>query len=63
MRGFKIICGVAVVFMALHMVHAIHHFVDMKSEMPAAMWVSILVAGVAMNLLSFAGGILLVTGK
>jgi hypothetical protein len=63
MRGFKILCGIAVLFMAVHMVHPIHHFVHMKNEMPAAMWFGVLVLGVASDLLSFVGGIFLITGK
>lgn len=63
MRGFKIVCGIAVLFMALHMVHAIHHFLSMRSEMSAAMWGGILVLGVVADLLSIVGGVFLVTGK
>jgi len=63
MRALKVVCGIAVLFMALHMVHAIEHFTHMRNEMGAWMWDGVLVLGVVADLLSFIGGILLLTGK
>ncbi len=63
MRAFKVICGIAVLFMALHMVHAIHHFTHMRNEMSAGMWGGMLVLGVVADLLSVVGGIFLIAGK
>ncbi|HEY3928529.1 MAG TPA: hypothetical protein VGL89_09155 [Candidatus Koribacter sp.] len=63
MRVLKVVCGIAVLFMALHMVHAIEHFTHMRNEMSAWMWDGVLVVGVVADLLSAVGGVLLIMGK
>lgn len=63
MRAFKIICGIAVLFMALHMVHAIHHFTHMRNEMSAGMWFGLTGLAVVADVLSLVGGVFLIAGK
>lgn len=63
MRGFKIICGIGVLFISLHMVHAIHHFHHMRPEMSGSMFWGMMSLAVMMDLLSITGGLLLLIGK
>lgn len=63
MRGLKIVCGIAVLLMSLHMVHAIEHFTHMRAEMSGSLYWGLMVLGVAMDALSLVGGLLLLTSK
>jgi hypothetical protein len=63
MRGLKILCGISVLILAVHMAHPIHHFVGMRHEMPASYFWGILLVGVVSELFSFVGGIFLIAGK
>lgn len=63
MRGLKIVSGIAVLLMSLHMVHAIEHFTHMRSEMSASMYWGVMLLGVAMDAFSLVGGLLLLTSK
>jgi hypothetical protein len=61
MRALNIICGIAVLILSLHMVHAIHHFVSHSPEdFHGAGFVALLVAGIAVDILAFIGGCLLI---
>ena len=59
MRVLRIAAGIAVLLNALHFVHAIHHFWVNDSPHSAATMAAI-AGAIALDLLSFAGGILLV---
>ena len=63
MRGLKIVCGISVLILAVHMAHPIHHFLNMRSEMPAAYYWAILLVGLLSEIFSFVGGIFLIAGK
>lgn len=63
MRALKIICGLAVLFLALHMVHAIHHFFHMQGSMSAAMFWGLTALAALVELFSIMGGVLLLIGK
>jgi hypothetical protein len=58
MRALRIAAGIAVLLNALHFVHAIHHFTVMDSPLGAGGWAAVAAAAV-LDLLSFAGGFLL----
>ena len=61
MRALNIVCGIAVLILSLHMLHAIHHFVSHSPEdFHGAGFVALLVGGIAVDILSFVGGCLLV---
>lgn len=63
MRALKIVCGVAVVILSLHMVHAIHHFHHMQNEMSAGLFWGGIALAVLMDALSLVGGIVLLMGR
>ncbi len=63
MRTLKIICGIAVLFMSVHMVHAIHHFHNMRNEMSGSMFWGLMILALLADILSFVGGIVLLIGK
>jgi hypothetical protein len=58
MRSLRIAAGIAVLLNALHFIHAIHHFYSSDSTHSAGTW-AMLLAGIAIDLLSFAGAYLL----
>ena len=58
MRALRIAAGVAVLLNALHSVHAIHHFWVLDGPHSPATWAGI-AGAVLLDLLSFAGGVLL----
>lgn len=58
MRALRIAAGIAVLLNALHFVHAIHHFMSQNAPYGAGGWAAI-TAAVLLDLLSFAGGFLL----
>lgn len=61
MRALNIVCGIAVLILSLHMVHAIHHFISYPpDEAHGAAFFALLVAGIAIDILSFVGGCLLI---
>jgi hypothetical protein len=58
MRGLKIASGIAVLLVALHMVHGIHHVVAVMGIHSGGMWA--LVAGaVIVDVFAIVGGVLL----
>ena len=58
MRALRIVAGIAVLLNALHFVHAIHHFFANNVTLGAGGWAA-LAAAIMIDLLSFAGGFLL----
>ena len=61
MRALYILCGIAVLFTSLHLVHAIHHFYAIGSHEGmhgAALW-GAMFAAIVIDVLSFVGGCLL----
>ena len=61
MRALNVICGIAVLLLSLHMVHAIHHFIATSThENYGAVFICLLIAGVGVDILSFIGGCLLI---
>ena len=58
MRALRIAAGLAVLLNALHFVHAIHHFWANDSTHSAATGAG-LAAAILIDLLTFAGGVLL----
>jgi hypothetical protein len=58
MRALKIVCGIAVLLVALHMIHGIHHVVSHNGAHGAGMWTLAVIAGVV-DLLAIIGGVLL----
>lgn len=61
MRALNIACGIAVLILSLHMVHAIHHFISHSPDgIHGATFACLLVAGIGVGVLSFIGGCLLI---
>jgi len=62
MRVLNTVCGVAVLLNALHMGHAVHHFLTIAAQEESmhgvAMWAGV-IAAVIVGMLSFVGGCLL----
>ncbi|HEY1894827.1 MAG TPA: hypothetical protein VGG62_01095 [Terracidiphilus sp.] len=58
MRALRIISGMAVLLNALHFVHAIHHFYSFRTTRGPGTW-ALLLAAIVIDLLTFAGGFLL----
>lgn len=58
MRALKIVCGIAVLLVAFHMVHGIHHVVSHDGAHGAGMWALVLTA-VVVDVFAFVGGVLL----
>lgn len=64
MRVFKIICGLAVILMTLHLGHGVHHFYAHHGHdgMHGVALFAAMGAAILMGLLSFIGGCLLIKG-
>jgi hypothetical protein len=61
MRALNIICGISILILSLHMAHAIHHFIGNSThENYGAVFVCLLIGGIAIDILSFIGGFLLI---
>jgi hypothetical protein len=61
----KVICGICVILVSLHLVHALHHFHGMAIHdglSPAALWGG-LALGALVGTFSLIGGILLLLRK
>lgn len=59
MRALKIVCGIAVLLVSLHMVHGIHHVTSHNpGPWSAGMW-ALVTAAAIVDLLAFVGGVLL----
>lgn len=61
MRALNIICGIAVLLVSLHLVHAIHHFIGIglhESLNASALWGGTILAAIV-GIFSFIGGCLL----
>lgn len=63
MRGLKIVCGIAVLILAVHMLHPIHHFMGMRSGVPAGYFWSLVAVAALSEVFSVIGGIFLIAGK
>lgn len=60
MRALNILCGIAVLLQTLHLAHAMHHFSSHPpDELHGAYFWGAMALAVAMWILSFIGGILL----
>jgi hypothetical protein len=57
MRALKIVCGVAVLLVAMHMIHGIHHVVS-NGVHGTGMWALVAFAAIV-DVLAFIGGVLL----
>ena len=64
MQVLKVICGIAVILVSLHLVHAIHHFVAVavNNGPNAAIWSGAAFAAL-IGIFSFIGGVLLLMRK
>lgn len=58
MRALRIVCGIAVLLVAFHMVHGIRHFVGHIGMGHAGMWALVATAAVV-DIFAFVGGVLL----
>jgi len=61
LRVLNVICGLAVMLVSLHLVHAIHHFVSRppRDVSGATIWMGAALAAV-IGVFSFVGGCLLI---
>lgn len=62
MRALKIVSGVAVLLMAIHFIHAMHHFYSMSTVHGGGFWLP-MIAAALVDLLTFVGGVLLLSGR
>jgi hypothetical protein len=58
MRGLKIVSGIAVLLVAMHMIHGIHHVVSHVGIHGAGMWALVLGAAIV-DVFAILGGVLL----
>lgn len=64
MRALNIACGIAVLILSLHMVHAIHHFIAESPEgFHGAVFIGAVAFAVVVDVLSFVGGCLLIARR
>lgn len=59
MRALRVLCGIAILLNALHLGHAIQHFYGLDTNHNAGFWAGMVLA-VAIGVLSFIGGCLLI---
>jgi hypothetical protein len=62
MRALRIVCGIAVLLVALHMVHGMHHFVAQIGVGHPGMWM-LVIGAAAVDVLAFIGGVLLLMAR
>lgn len=62
MRALKIVSGIAVLLVALHMVHGIQHVVALSGSHGAGMWALVAVA-IVVDIFAIIGGVLLLLRK
>lgn len=61
MRALNIACGISVLLLSLHMVHAIHHFLaEPPDALHGALFAGTVAFAVVVDILSFIGGCLLI---
>ena len=58
MKALRILSGIAVLLVALHFAHAIHHFFLMNSQHGPGLWAALALA-VVIDALAFVGGVFL----
>ena len=58
MKVLRILAGIAVLLVALHFAHAIHHFFSMNPQHGLGLWAALVLA-VVIDALAFVGGVLL----
>jgi hypothetical protein len=63
MRGLKIVCGIAVLILAVHMAHPIHHFFHMRGQVTPGYFWGLVVIALLSEVFSLIGGVFLIAGK
>ena len=58
MRALRIVCGIAVLLVAIHFIHGIHHVISHNSAHGAGFW-ALVVAAAVVDVLAIIGGVLL----
>jgi hypothetical protein len=58
MRALKIVCGIAVLLVAIHFVHGIHHVISHGGSLGAGMW-ALVAAAAVVDVFAIIGGVLL----
>ncbi len=62
MRALKIVSGIAVLLVALHMIHGIQHVVANSTIHGAGMW-ALVAAAIIVDIFAIIGGVLLLLRK
>ena len=58
MRALRIVSGIAVLLVAIHFIHGIHHVISHNSAHGAGLWAAVALAAV-IDIFAFVGGVLL----